>query len=135
MGFTVEEKARNDRFALTERSNVLPVLIEAGLTKEDCFDIIREAGIALPRIYFMGYPNANCVGCVKATSPSYWNHVRKMHPEVFADRAQQSREIGAKLTRHKGRRIFLDDLPADARGRSLKSMKMPDCGIFCEEKV
>jgi hypothetical protein len=134
MGFTVEEKARHDRFALTERSNVLPVLIEAGLTKEDCFDIIREAGIALPRIYFMGYPNANCVGCVKATSPSYWNHVRKMHPEVFADRAQQSREIGAKLTRFKGRRIFLDDLPADAKGRSLKSMKMPDCGIFCEER-
>lgn len=102
-------------------------------TKDDCFQIIHAAGIELPRIYKMGYPNANCIGCVKATSPTYWNHVRKMHPEVFADRASQSRHIGAKIVRYKGQRLFLDELPADAMGKSMKQLPSFDCGIFCEE--
>lgn len=135
LGFTVEEKTRHNRFVLTERSNVLPVLIDAGMTKQDCFDYIALAGIALPAIYSRGYPNANCIGCVKATSPTYWNLVRDKDPEVFATRAEQSRRIGARLVRHKNRRIFLDELPADAKGRPLKQLKMPDCGIFCEEKL
>lgn len=132
LGFTVDEKNRHDRFVLTERENVLPVLIDAGITKDDCYRIIQEAGIELPRMYHLGYPNANCIGCVKATSPTYWNHVRKMHPEVFARRAALSRQLGARLVRHKGERIFLDELPADAKGRPMKTMDI-ECGIFCEE--
>ncbi len=131
LGFTVDERHRHDRFIVTERP-LLPVLIDAGITKAMCFEIIKAAGIKLPRIYDMGYPNANCIGCVKATSPTYWNHVRQQHPAVYADRAMQSREIGARLVRHKGRRIFLDELPVDAKGRSMKSMNT-ECGIFCEE--
>jgi hypothetical protein len=65
MGFTLDESKRHERFVLTERSNVIPVLIDEGLTKDDCFQIIHAAGIELPRIYKMGYPNANCIGCVK----------------------------------------------------------------------
>jgi hypothetical protein len=136
LGFTAEEKKRFDRFVLTERSNVLPVLIDAGLTKADCHRIILDAGIAPPRVYALGYPNANCIGCVKATSATYWNLVRKTHPEVFADRAEQSRRIGKKLVRppgNDGARIFLDKLDPSVTGRTLKSF-MPDCGIFCEEK-
>jgi hypothetical protein len=133
LGFTAEEKGRAKRFMLTERENLLPVLINQGVTKDDCFDILKKAGLDLPAIYYMGYPNANCIGCVKSTSPTYWNHVRKMHPEVFQERAEQSRRIGAKLVRHKGQRVFLDELPTDARGASMKSMTI-DCGIFCEEK-
>lgn len=132
-GFTAEERKRHDDYVLTEMSNVLPVLIEAGLTREDCFEEVRKAGLELPSVYSRGYPNANCIGCVKATSPTYWNHVRKDSPEVFKARADQSRQIGAKLVRHKGSRIYLDELPPDAKGRSLKSMKMPDCGVLCEE--
>lgn len=132
LGFTRDEKGRHDRFTLTERENVLPVLIDAGLTKEDCYRIIQEAGIELPRMYHMGYPNANCVGCVKATSPTYWNHVRAVHPEVFKRRAEQSRELGARLVRVKGERLFLDELSPDAKGRPMKGMDI-ECGIFCEE--
>jgi len=135
MGFTANEQKRHDNFVLTERSNVLPILIEAGLTKEDCFQLVTDAGIGLPLMYRLGYPNANCIGCVKATSPTYWNHVRKVHPEVFADRAEQSRRIGCRLARHKNRRVFLDELPADAVGRPMKSLRMPECTIFCEEAV
>lgn len=133
-GFTAEERARHDRFVMTERDNVLPVLIDAGMTKDDCATMLMKAGVALPRVYSEGYPNANCIGCVKATSPTYWNLVRKTRPEVFAARAEQSRRLGVMLVRVKNKRIFLDELSPDAKGRSLKQLKMPECGIHCEEK-
>lgn len=132
LGFTMDEKSRHERFILTERA-LLPVLIDAGITKEKCYEIVMKAGLELPRVYKMGYPNANCIGCVKATSPSYWNHVRKMHPTVFQERADQSEKIGAKLVRVKGTRILLKDLDPKAKGHPLKSMDF-ECGIFCEEK-
>lgn len=133
LGFTADEQTRHNRFVLTERSNVIPVLIDQKITKVDCYSILLNAGIKLPRVYEWGYPNANCIGCVKATSPTYWNHVRKMHPEVFTDRAAQSRELGVRLVRHNGKRIFLDELPADAKGRPLKGLDF-ECGTFCEER-
>ena len=133
LGFTKDEQRRHDAFVLTERSNVIPVLIDAGLSKRDCFAILADAGIELPAIYRRGYPNANCIGCVKATSPTYWNLVREKDPEVFAERAKQSRELGARLARHQGKRVFLDELPANAKGRSMKHMDF-DCGLFCEER-
>lgn len=132
LGFTIDEKKRHERFVLTERENSLPVLIEDGISKADCYNIVTEAGIRLPEMYYLGYPNANCIGCVKAGSPTYWNHVRKTHPIVFEERAKQSREIGAKLVKYKGERLFLDELPPDAKGRPMKSMQV-ECGIFCEE--
>lgn len=132
-GFTSEEKRRSDRFMLTEKPNVLPILIDAGVTRDDCFRIIREAGIELPEAYRLGYPNANCRGCVKATSPTYWNHVRTVDPDVFARRAEQSRRIGVPLVRVKGRRIFLDDLSPDTKGRPMKTLPAVDCSAFCEE--
>lgn len=132
LGFTADESARHARFVQTERSNVLPVLIEARMTKLDCAQYLLRAGLTLPRIYGEGYPNANCIGCVKATSATYWNLVRQTRPEAFAARAEQSRRLGAKLARHKGKRIFLDELPADAVGRPLETLKF-ECGLFCEE--
>jgi hypothetical protein len=133
LGFTLEEAARHKRFIASERENVLPVLIEAGISKPDCFKIVQDAGLELPQIYKMGYPNANCIGCVKSASPTYWNHVRQKHPEVFKSRAEQSRRIGCKLVKYKGKRIFLDELPPDAKGHSMKNMNF-ECGIFCEDK-
>ena len=131
LGFTVDERNRHDRFVMTERDNVLPILIDANMTKNDCADMIRAASIKLPEIYGRGFPNANCIGCVKATSPTYWNLVRREFPEVFDQRAEQSRRLGARLVRVKNERIFLDELDHKAKGRPLKTM--PDCGLFCEE--
>lgn len=132
LGFTFDERHRHDRFVLTERDNLLPVLIDAGMSKADCYTMVVQAGLELPNIYRMGYPNANCIGCVKATSPTYWNHVRKQHPGVFNARAEQSRRLGVRLARVKGERIFLDELPPDAVGRPMKNMDF-ECGIFCME--
>lgn len=129
LGFTKGEEARSERFIRAERENTIPVLIDEGITKGRCFEILKENGIKLPRIYKMGYPNANCIGCVKSSSPTYWNLVRKMHPDVFKHRAEQSRDIGTRLVKHKGVRIFLDELPVNARGGKMNNF---DCGIFCD---
>lgn len=132
LGFTSEESDRHERFILSERDNVIPVLIYDGFTKMDCFNVLLDAGIELPRIYKQGYPNANCIGCVKATSPTYWNHVRRQHPEVFEERAAQSERLGVKLVRVKGERILLRDLDPTATGKPMKNLQF-ECGIFCEE--
>ena len=132
LGFTSEERRRSDRFKLTERDNLLTVLIDNDITKRDCFDIVQKAGIELPRIYKLGYPNANCIGCVKATSPTYWNNVREVHPDVFKSRMEQSRRIGSKLVRVANKRIYLDELDPNVVGRPMKTLGS-ECGIFCEE--
>ena len=113
-----------------------PLIAMANICKADCLHFpttLQDAGLELPRIYKQGYPNANCIGCVKATSVTYWNHVRKMHPDVFKERNKQSKSIGCKLVRYKGKRIFLDELPPDAVGKPLKNLDF-ECGIFCDMK-
>jgi hypothetical protein len=131
LGFTADEKGRYDDFVKYERENVIHVLGDDGIAKANCFEILMEAGLELPLMYRLGYPNANCKGCVKATSPTYWNHVRKVHPEDFQRRAELSREIGCRLVRVKGKRIFLDELSPDATGRPMKNLQH-ECGVFCD---
>lgn len=110
-GYTVEEKKRRDDFEEHNPELFLEwPLIEAGYTKQHCMSVLARAGIKLPAMYWLGYKNNNCLGCVKATSPAYWNKIRRDFPEVFARRAEQSRRIGCKLVRVKGIRIFLDEL-------------------------
>lgn len=75
LGFTKEEKHRFDRFRL-KRPTTLHILED--ITKSECFLILQAAGIKLPMAYRLGMPNANCKGCIKATSPTYWNLVRKI---------------------------------------------------------
>lgn len=129
MGFTKEEKDRFDGFQLKERPASIYIL--ENTTKAECFFEVINAGIDLPKCYTeKGMPNANCKGCVKATSPTYWNHIRDVYPEDFKERAEQSREIGARLVRVKGKRIFLDELDPKAKGGKMKDLKF-ECGIFC----
>jgi hypothetical protein len=132
LGFTLDELKRHEKFVLTERSNVLPVLINQKITKADCFKILRKAGIELPKIYSYGFPNANCIGCVKSASPTYWNLVRREFPEQFKERADYSRLIGCRLVIVKGERKFLDELDPNINARKIKSW---ECGTFCEEAV
>ena len=131
LGFTLEEQKRQDRFSKFERENTIPVLIDLGITKRDCFDIIRKAKIELPFIYSLGYSNANCIGCVKSQSPTYWNLVRKTFPKIYKERAEQSRKIGVKLVKVKGKRIYLDELKVTDLGGKIKNW---DCGLFCDSE-
>jgi len=134
LGFTFEEKSRSDNFIKGERENLLPVLLNSFTSKLDCLRIIQQAGIELPEIYKLGYPNANCIGCVKATSPTYWNHVRLQHPRVFDERAKQSKRLGVRLVRVNNKRVFLEELKTTDTGAPLKGMDF-ECGLFCEEDV
>lgn len=129
LGFTFDEIKRHERFIKYERANLLPILIDEKLTKGKCFDILIDANIKLPLIYKLGFPNANCIGCVKSQSPTYWNLVRDKFPKVFKDRCIQSREIGTKLVKLKGERIYLDELKTTDKGGKIKSF---ECGIFCD---
>lgn len=133
LGFTADEKDRYERFIKFERTNVLPVLIEAGISKRNCFEILHRAGIKRPEIYNLGYSNANCIGCVKGQYARYWNLVRKTYPDVFSRRAEQSRRLGVKLWKVSDNdRRFLDELPEDYDdGQMLMDF---ECGIFCEER-
>ncbi|WP_276200350.1 hypothetical protein [Chelatococcus sp. XZ-Ab1] len=90
-------------------------LIERGLTKASTLAMVERAGLVPPRSYAMGYPNANCLqtGCVKASSPNYWARYRQDFPDNFARTAGFAREIGARLARINGERVFIDDIPAD----------------------
>lgn len=84
-------------------------LIQKNLFHDDCLALLREVGIALPKMYLLGYRNNNCPGCVKG-GKGYWNKVRIDFPEVFARRARQEREIGRSCISG----CFLDELEPGA---------------------
>ncbi len=130
-GYTVDEVRRKERF---ERDNpeleLLWPLIDAGMTKDDCKLSLSEAGIELPEMYKLGYANNNCKGCVKATSPHYWNKIRQDFPEIFQSRSEQSRRIGSKLARVKGKRIYLDELQPENIEVVPEDLSCgPQCGV------
>jgi hypothetical protein len=128
-GMSTDERKRIAGFAADnhELKLVWP-LVDAGMNKADCLQMLKDAGIALPVKYLQGYTNNNCHGCVKATSPHYWNLVRETNPDVFARRCEQSRRLGAKLVRYKGERIYLDELPADTAEVVVEDLS---CGPQC----
>jgi hypothetical protein len=130
LGFTADEKNRHERFVKFERSNVLPILIDAKFTKTMCFDFLSNIGIELPYIY-KHLANANCLGCCKATSATYWNVIRKEFPSVFQERMELSEKLNVKLVKYKGKRLKLSELPNNARGGKINTY---ECGIFCDTK-
>lgn len=132
-GYTIEERKRVRRFRENNPDvRILTPLIESGLSKEDCHAIINRAGIVMPMMYALGFPNANCIGCVNAQSTVYWNRVRRHFPAVFARRAQLSRELGVRLIKlptGDRERIFLDELdPAMDAGDEEPAM---ECSLLC----
>jgi len=104
-------------------------LIERGLTKAACLDMVQRAGIELPPVYAMGFQNNNCLPCVKATSPDYWALIRKKFPDKFDRMAKLSRELDVRLCRLAGERRFLDEIPAD---QPTTSPIQPSCDFLCQ---
>lgn len=107
-------------------------LMEARLRKADCHSIIRAAGIDLPAMYLLGFDNNNCIGCPKGGA-GYWNMIRKHFPAQFDRMAKLSRELGARLVKQDGARIFLDEL-RETTGRQ-KDELVIDCSAFCDSAV
>lgn len=95
------------------------LLRDAGITKQACFSILTAAGIALPAMYALGYRNNNCIGCVKSSSPGYWQKILQDFPERFWSRARRSRELGVRMIEFTN----IKKLPAWALKDSIKSGK------------
>lgn len=108
--------------------NIKTPLIEKGLTKAACLAMIISAGIKPPRVYEMGFPNANCIPCVKATSPSYWALVRKEFPVEFKRMSDMSRKFEVKLTRIGENRAFIDEISED---HETTKPIAPECDFLC----
>lgn len=115
-------------------------LIDRHVTKANCLALLEGEGIAQPRTYAMGFPNANCLksGCAKAQSPAYWALHRKCFPDGFARTAALARELGAKLAiigreklpdgTYKNIRAFIDDIPLD---QATTNPIAPTCDLLC----
>lgn len=122
-GFDGHERERVERTvkAMPEFDHVFPLL---GMLKSEVHGMIEEAGIKRPEMYDLGYPNNNCIGCLKG-GMGYWNKIRVDFPAVFTKRAAMERKIGNHILKE----CFLDELNPH-RGRDLEII-VPDCGIFC----
>lgn len=125
-GYDMKEKNRAKRTeeALSDYDHEFP-LIENNLTKEEAHGIADRLGLKRPVMYDMGYPNNNCIGCVRG-GMGYWNKIRKDFPEVFARRAEQERRFGRSCING----VFLDELEPD-RG-NINTEIMEDCTIACQ---
>lgn len=133
LGYTAEESDRYLTFQeeFPDAPAIAP-LIERGLTKNDTLAMIERAGIELPRMYRLGYQNANCVGCVKG-GQGYWNRIRRDFPGQFQAMALLELELGpgAYLFRNRatGERYPLIALDPNS-GRH--DEPMPSCSGMCE---
>lgn len=124
--FKVEEIQRAIDYILDYGyTNPVFPLIEEKLSKENCAQILIDAGIELPAMYILGYNNNNCIGCVKG-GKGYWNKIRIDFPDVFWAMAKLERKVGHSCI--KG--VFLDELEPEA-GRTPKPI-IPSCGFVCQ---
>jgi len=103
-------------------------LIDRGIDKAACLAMLIREGIKPPRTYALGFPNANCLPCVKATSPAYWALVRREYPAAFDRMVKLSRELGVRLARLDGVRVFIDEIPAD---HPVTAPIAPECDFLC----
>ena len=133
-GYTVEEKARLDRFIAHNTDRIIECpLIDKHMDKADCLGLLERVGIELPVMYRLGFRNNNCIGCVKARdSIDYWKRVRKHFPAEFKRIAKLERSIGFEINRitKAGERtpIYLDEIEdGDPTGADPKI----SCGLFC----
>lgn len=124
-GFCADEPARIARF---ERDNpelyLLFPLRDAGMTKQDCLNMLMQAGIELPAMYKLGYKNNNCIGCVKG-GKGYWNKIRVDFPDAFERMAKFERKIGARIFKD----VWLDEL--DPSVGDYQSEFEIECGVTC----
>ena len=132
-GYTSDEQHRVDRFRKNNNERIIECpLIDHNLTKENCLQLLNDAGIRLPTMYQLGFRNNNCIGCVKAQSVDYWKRVRKHFPEHFNRMAKLERELGHAINRvsrdGKRIRVYLDEIEAgDPKGIDPNIQ----CGLFC----
>jgi len=125
-GFDIDEKDRAERLkkSAINHTHIFP-LIYNNISKAEAHGITKKAGIQRPAMYNLGYPNNNCIGCVKG-GMGYWNKIRIDFPDVFKSRAKLERDIKGRILKE----CYLDELN-EQRGRN-KPVIVPSCNSYCE---
>ena len=138
-GYDAGELKRVERFRHTnhELDLWLP-LVDGGMTKKTCAEIVMRAGIELPEIYRLGYSNANCIGCPNGQQ-GYWNKISMDFPDVFERMSKVERSLDAAINKTYGEkgedgepvrtRIFLDELDPDVGKYTTEPVL--ECGLSC----
>ena len=130
-GYTLEEKKRAEKFENYNPELFVDwILIQNGITKENCLGMLWQSGIKLPKMYELGYNHNNCIGCVKG-GQGYWNKLRVDFKEHFDEMAKIEREIGHSIFRNKdtNERIYLDEL--DPKTGNFKTEQAITCDLSC----
>ena len=125
-GMDYQEKNRAERIieGNPQADHLFP-LIEKQLSKEDVHGLFeRTFDFKRPVMYDLGYPNNNCVGCIRG-GMGYWNKIRKDFPDVFDRRAKLERQLGNSILKE----CYLDEL--DPNRGNMNTEIFPECGIMC----
>jgi len=137
-GFDPSEAKRIEKYRDNNPEVTLGLpLLQHNLVKANCLALLQRFEIEMPAMYKLGYPNANCIGCVKAENLKYWAAIREDFPETFDFYAKMERKLGKEVdgkprgaainkryikgVRH---RLFLDELPKDIKPKR-------DVDIWC----
>jgi 3'-phosphoadenosine 5'-phosphosulfate sulfotransferase (PAPS reductase)/FAD synthetase len=129
-GFEFDKKEFNRANGLIKNhkkaKGIFPLLM-MGYSKDDCLQIIQDAGIQIPRMYQMGFRNNNCfkTGCVQG-GIGYWQKIQIEFPDKFNKMA----EMEHKLTNLRGEPVtMLKD-----QGRVAKKL-VEDTGIKWKQLI
>ena len=125
-GFDLKERNRAERTVESnpQAKHEFP-LIDKCLCKEEVHGLFeRLFSFKRPAMYEMGYPNNNCIGCIKG-GMGYWNRIRQDFPDVFKSRANLERKVGHSILKE----CYLDELDKD-RG-NMNTEIFPECGVMC----
>lgn len=154
-GFDIDETKR----ALSMKLNnpkVKPIfpLLNRWISKDECIDIVKDAGIEIPNMYKLGFQNNNCfqTGCVQG-GIGYWQKMEREHPQKFNEMARVEHELTdlrgeqvtmlkdqskrAKLKPKDERLVFLKPHPDYPNNKDISMMEgrepksLVDCNGFC----
>ena len=98
-GFEFDRKEFNRADALSKNhpkaKGIYPLLM-MGYDKDRCLQVIKEAGIEVPRMYSFGFRNNNCfrTGCVQG-GIGYWQKMQTDFPDKFNVMADMEHELTA----------------------------------------
>jgi hypothetical protein len=106
-GFEFDKREFNRAMSLSKnhpKARGIYPLIMMGYDKEQCIQMVHDAGIEIPQMYKLGFKNNNCfqTGCVQG-GMGYWQKIQREFPDKFNAMA----EMEHRLTAMKGQPVTM----------------------------
>jgi len=88
IGFSLDEfhRMKTDKPGMVQKLSY--PLIDLRLTRRDCIQIIKDAGLPIP-------PKSSCFFC-PFHSPAHWARLRAEHPDLYADAVYIEKKVNEK---------------------------------------